>query len=322
MSNKTETIRNILNLILLGINLSILFAPDLFCQRGKVRFTMGYSNLSFQEIDPLDASAAVAVYVENLKKTVQKRLNKSVDFDYKIFSSFSEMKQAIKENKVDLCSLSASEYYELKKELPIYPYLAIIVTENIYDQYCLLSYNGSGINSIKNLGGKTLSIPSPNSHVLMEEWLNTVLSENNLVSPREIFKEIKICDKESNAVYSVFFKNADVAIARKSVFNTLCELNPQIRNSLKIIKSSPPIVLIITAANHNSDQELLKFVHEEAREMSNSIGGKNILRIFKGKSFVGITERELQSSKEIIDKNNEIIKKISVQSIKELSLYR
>jgi ABC-type phosphate/phosphonate transport system substrate-binding protein len=298
------------------LTILILLSGSYFsiCQNGQTRCVMGYSNLSFQDVNPVDATAAIAVYVENTRDMLQKKLNKDVDFSYKIFSSFEEMKKAIKENSVDLISLSTAEYYELKKDCKIYPYLTIKLTDDIYDQYCLIAHVNSEVKTIKDVLGKNLSIPVPKYHVLMEEWLNVALDNANLDEPKKTFKVIKTVNKESNAVYDVFFNHSDCAVVRKSVFNTICELNPQVKLMLKIIGSSKPIVLIISAANELSDQVLLKVYLEQALMSSNTANLGNILKIFKTRSFAKLTEENMKSAKEIVDKYNYLVSRRKIEN--------
>lgn len=285
--------------------LSIIILWGFSPQQSKqtIQFWLGYTKYSFREVNPPDASAAVKVYAETLKDKIAKRVQRPANFTATIYETENKVEEALKSGKLDLLSLTAEEYFPLKKKVNIYPFLATTSGEDPFEQYVLIIRNDMEITRIANLAGKRLSIPNPNYNPMLKEWLFNYLMKNKMPDINETFKEIKIVEKESNAVYDVFFKNSDCTIIRKKVFSTLCELNPQLKNSLSITASSEPMVLILTAANSASDQELFSIILEEIKEFHLTLGGKNILNIFKAKRFIRVNENHLKSVKNILDEN-------------------
>jgi len=139
------------------------------------------------------------------------------------------------------------------------------------------------------------------------------LLKNKMAEPVKTFSYIKTFDKESNAVYDIFFKNSDCAIIRKSAFETLCELNPQIKKNISVLATSVPLVLAFLAANASSDQEIMKVTIEEIQDFHLTAGGKNILHIFKANKWIKINDAELKNVEEIINENAAFRKKLNIK---------
>ena len=264
---------------------------------------LGYSAFAFQDVSPVDASAAVKVYAEAFKERMEKRFNKPAVFISTIYNSVDGIIEALQKNELDLISVLSTEYFQIKKHYDIYPFLAVTAKEDAFEQYCIIVRNEVNIKQITDFKSKSLSIPDPNYHPVIMEWLFNYLVKNNLPEPSITFNRIKTFDRESNAVYDVFFKNSDCAIIRKSVYTTLCELNPQLKKSLSVFVTSVPMVLAFLAANALSDQELMKITVEEIKDFHLTPSGKNILNIFKAKKWIRISDQELKSVKEIINEN-------------------
>jgi phosphonate transport system substrate-binding protein len=265
---------------------------------------MGYSISAFHEVSPTDASAAVTLYVAMFKEKIEKRLGKEIIFKSSIYNSIKEMKDALAKNEVDLLSITISEYYELRKSFKITPYLAASDKNDAFEQYCILRRNDSGISKIEDLKNKILSLPVYRNHPMLEEWLINFCAKNKLGTVKKMFSQIKSTEKESNAIYDVFFKKADCAVVRKSVFDVIRELNPQIKNSISAFIYSPPVVLVFSAANDNSNKELMTTILDETRNLELTSSGKNILSIFKAKRFVKIDEADLKTGLDILNENN------------------
>jgi ABC-type phosphate/phosphonate transport system substrate-binding protein len=273
-------------------------------EKTKFRLQMGYSISSFQDIEAIDVSAAVSVYVNMFRDRVQKRLKKDIAFDSKIYNSIKEMSNALNNKEVDLLSISVYEYYLLNKLADITPCLTVTNNEEAAEQYCILTRNDLSIKKFSDLIGKILSVPTFKNHPMLEEWLFNLLAKNKLSEINKTFRKVIFNDKESNAVYDVFFKKSDLAIVRKSVYDVLCGLNPQLKNLLAVFAVSKPMILSFTVSNNKSNPEIIKIVIDEARSLHITPGGKNILNIFKAKKTVKIDEADLKYSKEIMDENS------------------
>ncbi len=284
----------------------------------KFIFKMGYSIFSFQEVNPTDASAAISVYASIYKSRVEKVVQKEVVFQSYIYNSLREMKDAFEKNNVDLISLSVNEYYELNKSYKITPYLAVSSSDSPFEQYCILKRNDRNISKIDDMKGKTVSIPEYKIHPMLEDWLINMLAKNKLGPISKAFGQIKFTDKESNAIYNVFFKNSDLAVVRKSVFDAVCEFNPQIKNSVSVLASSPPMIIAFTAGNDNADQKIVSIIIQYTGDLQTTQSGKNILNIFKANKFIKIKKEDLKTALDILTENEYSKQQLTLKTKKQV----
>ena len=184
------------------ITLALLFIPNRMPgQSNNIYLRLGYSAFSFQEVNPSDANAAIQIYANAFKDRIEKRLNKPVIFESKIYNSVGAMVEAISQNKLDCLSISSSEYYEIKKSKNIYPMLGVTPDNDAFQQYLLITKKDKNFQNIKELFRKKLAMPDPMYHPMSEEWLYNYLKKNNLPEQEKMFTFTNLFDKETNAVY-------------------------------------------------------------------------------------------------------------------------
>ncbi len=262
---------------------------------------LGYSDLAFQDTKPQDANAAIYVWAETLKKTLYADLNLKLDLTASIYYSLDELKAALNKNELDILVLTSQQYFDLKEKYNLIPSLAGIIDDSPFLEYVLLTRKDSNFNNISDLRGKTLAQPKEKFNPLIDIWLESLLKRKNGETKKTFFKTARIEEKEPNAVYSVFFKKADCAIIQKSVFNTLCTLNPQFNSSLKIIATSPELLNIVTVYRKSSEKKVLDILHSLGANIQKTPEGQNIIKLFKIKRLVEITDKDLTSTKKLID---------------------
>ncbi|MFA7227710.1 MAG: PhnD/SsuA/transferrin family substrate-binding protein [Melioribacteraceae bacterium] len=270
---------------------------------------LGYSSIVFRDSKPQDANAAILVWTEELRRKLYLDFRQKIDLSPYIFYSFQEIKSALDEDKVDILALSTPEYFALKDRYNLLPAVAGIVDDAPYSQYVLLVRKASGFTNINDLYKKTLSQPSDMYHPLIKMWVGSILGKNFRANKDTFFEKINAEEKESNAVYSVFFNKTDCAIVQKDVFKTLCSLNPQISNSLKIIETSPELISLINVYRKKSESRVKEILSWLANNIHKSAEGQNIVKLFKVKRLVEITDKELVSTKKLIDEYNKNIYK-------------
>ena len=287
--------------LLLSSILLIWYSSNYSSENKKV-FRMGYSVSSFQEVNPTDAAAAISIYVASFRRNAEKIINKNITFDYSIFHSLEDIKRALNKNEVNLLSISISDYYDLKKTYRLIPFVASSNNNNAYEQYCIIVRKDLHVKNVVDLMQKKISLPQFQNHPLLEEWINSIIVENNLPPLQKMFSSLIYSEKESNTIYDVFFHRTDCGVSKKTVFDAACELNPQIKNQLEVVILSPLMILQISVLTENTESELKKMIHEVTENLQNTPEGRNILRIFKAKKFVDLKEADLESSLELIAK--------------------
>ncbi len=269
-------------------------------EKSPTKIIMGYSILVFFDTNPMDANAAIVIWADVLIKLFREKYNLDTELFASVFNSIEEIEDALLKKKVDMLVLTSSEYFLLKDKYKLEPALAGIIDENFYSQYIMLTHNDLKINSVSDLSKKSLTHSKEKLNPLLIRWLNKLLAENNQPQRELFFSKINIEEKDANAIYSLFFKRTDCAIVQKNVFETVCELNPQIKKSLKILASSPPIVLSLATYRKDSDTTSVKLFYDVAKNINSIKEGTNILKLFKTKRLVEINDKDLESTKKLL----------------------
>jgi len=210
---------------------------------------------------------------------------------------------------VDVLGLTAIEYFALKDKYNLLPGLTGLIDENIYSNYILVVRHDSGINNLQDLLQRDLILPPLGKNPFIEIWLTNLLASQKKTKKELFFKKIEVVEKESNALYSVFFNKSDCAISLKRTFDVVSSLNPQIKKSLKILAMSPDLVIGLAAFRRDTGSSRINAYLEVAKDAHTTPEGSNILKIFRSKKLVEITEKDLESTKQLIDSYNLIIKK-------------
>ncbi len=130
-------------------------------------------------------------------------------------------------------------------------------------------------------------------------FLNTLLLENGLSEIKQHFAVIMEKRIFSQVILAVFFGQADAGIVTDFSFDTIAELNPQIRNRLKIIAASPPVVHAVSILRKDIDDETKKTVMDLISRLDESAEGQQVLTLFKIDRMVPIYESDLSSMVEL-----------------------
>lgn len=271
-------------------------------------FNFAYSNLVFQDIDARDANAALLVYVRQIEKNFYQRRGFKVVLRAKIYNSIEEIKSGLLKNEFDLISVPSDQFFELNKFVDLEPCLKVVSSEEYFSQYALISSHLKGINSIPDVKNKSFAIPLGYKDWLVEKWIDVLLRRNKLNGIEKTFNAVNLYNNESKVVYDIFFSKIDCGVVRISTLNTLFELNPQLKKSIKVLASSPQFIPSILSYRKDRKSELLDLVIEEAKELHKTENGRSILKIFKAIRVDKSNISELQSVKLLLDEYNSLLK--------------
>jgi ABC-type phosphate/phosphonate transport system substrate-binding protein len=282
----------------------------LYCQGAKETndnkrpVFLGYSSIVFRDSKPQDANAAIIVWTEELRKNLYLDFKQPINLSPYIFYSLKEIENALDADKIDILALSTPEYFALKERYNLVPALVGLIDDSPYSQYVILVRKDSGFNEIGDLRKKILAQPKDMYHPLINYWISNLLEKKYKMERDLFFGQLKVEEKESNAVYSVFFKKTDCAIVQKNVFTTLCALNPQIANSIQILDSSPALISLLNVYTKKSENRVKNILHWLGNNIHKSAEGQNIVKLFKVQRLSEVTGKELESTKNLIDAYN------------------
>lgn len=305
------------NILLIGqtvFSLIILFGGSVFCQNqidSSTTLLLGSTNPMFQELNAKEANSIFSNYIQSVVKRFNKKYNQNSGAVSKIYTSLADLKNDLRKNRINMLNITTEEYLVVNPHADLTVCLAPVRDNTKYSKYLLVTHAGKNLNSIEDLKGKTIVMNSLNTKWLGDKWLNVLLMKKKYLQMDKYFGQLNYVQKEKNCLFDVFFKKADCTVIRESLYKAMCELNPQIKRSIKIIETSPELIVSVLAYNNRYPRsDLLKLAAKEMSEYHLFAEGKQILTLYQTERLVPITEHDLISTKKMLDEYNSLAAKM------------
>ncbi len=256
--------------------ISVCFSCSVTLGAGSVVSRFIYLQDGIAELQISEKQIAIELWNEWVAK----------DDDYQLSThsaaTMSDFLKLIKKQKIDYALLDGSNfiqyYHQLKPSLTGETWV-VQRSDKAYEEYVLLTRKGRDATAMNKLKGATLSFYP--DYGLLKMYLNYFIMNTFHTSPGDLFKVIREVKTESQAILDVFFGYSDVCLVAKHVLDTAIELNPAIRDKVKIIHRSGEkfIPVIYIALNNVSDIEQSRF-NKAMKKLNNSTRGQQLLRLF------------------------------------------
>lgn len=210
-------------------------------------------------------------------------------------TTMQDLLKIIKNKKVDYALLDGSNFIkyfpQLKPNLKGETWV-VQRTEKQFEEYVLLTSKESKATELKQLKGTTLSLHSELR--LLKMYLDYIVKKSTHTSAENHFKIIREAKTESQSILDVFFGYSEACLVAKHVLEDAIELNPAIRNKIKIIHHSGEIFIpvIYIAFNNASDITLTRFA-EAVDKLHNTVRGQQMLDLFGVHAIKKIEQKEL-----------------------------
>ena len=278
-----------------------------FAQENEYKGKMGYLTDGLNDIKYKNARIAFNLWVKELSS------NNSVTADLIFYDDLDNFKANYEKSNFDYFTINP--YYFLKyqdtfnglsKELWI-----VKKSDDKFQEYIILTKKNSGINSIKDVKGKSF-ISREDDYVGRMILDNEVLKYHNK-SSKSSLSSLTVTEKFSTAILKVYFGEIDICIVPAYALDIVSEMNPDIKRKVKVLYTSEKIfVPIITGFHNNANEILMDLFHESALNLEQSARGKNILNLFKMKQIMKIDKKDLNPLLEYYEKYQMIQDKYSL----------
>jgi phosphonate transport system substrate-binding protein len=202
---------------------------------------IGLSSSLFAEMKENDAKLFLKVWTE----TMAKKLTLQTDTQPIILNGTAAVERALFKGQVDCATMTTVEFLTMSPGMQNGPLLLPVMNGQSREEYVLLVHKEGPIKEIKDLLGRSLNIFDHPRACLAPAWLDTLLLKDGLGTIEQCFGKVTRSKKTSQAVLSVFFRQAEVGLASRSAFKIAAELNPQVGQKLIVLASSPELVYII-----------------------------------------------------------------------------
>ncbi|BBO83262.1 hypothetical protein DSCO28_38280 [Desulfosarcina ovata subsp. sediminis] len=258
--------------------LCLFLAGHALCSQGQDDGTIriGVSSSGFEGVNTNDVAAALKVWAE----TVGGEMGLT-QVDVRLFPNHvNELRAAVDEYRPDGLSVTVLEYMDIGLKVPeVY----IVANENGPGiSYAVIVGKDTGISSPEDLPGRKLVMGKDRRMDLARPWLRTLMTDPVGRPDRSSFQAPEVVENPSKAIFQVFFHQADAALVVLEAFDLACELNPQLRKSLRVVAESPAFITALFAFPHGVDraQKTEKLKHA-LLNLYATPGGRQVLTVFK-----------------------------------------
>jgi len=288
-------------LILLMLLGTVSFAEDESLKaREEQHLVLGFMNDVFSDVNVADALAATKVWATELKR----KKGFEGPAEAVVYTELNDALEALNTKRVDMLVLVSWQYLQLINQADIEPHFVTGRGENIAEETILLVHRNSGIESLEDLKGKKLLILNNIRAALGRMWLETCLMEKGISDLDSYFSKIAGTQKSSKTVLPVFFGQSDACLIHRSGFDTMSELNPQLKRDLKIIDSSPPILPSILCVRRDYHEPMKSALIDAMAHLHDEPRGLQILTLFKVNQVHRFNESYLEAARELLAKHS------------------
>lgn len=257
----------------------------------KKNIMLVFSLNAFHNIKIEDAQATAQILANHIKKA----FNSEYNFEVITLDGVSEIEKKAKSN-FDCIILTTEDYFALNKKLPLEAFATNYSDGSVGYKYYLIVNKNSNITDISQLKNETLYILAGKGQTAPTLWLGQLLKEKKLPEQKNFFKEIIIDYKATNVLLPVFFNKAKACIVTEASLNLLSELNPAIKNNIKILGSSSNILLGVCCLNSSKkDSRVYNVLKDIIPNLHDDVYGSQLLKLFNADKLVPYKEEYLQN---------------------------
>lgn len=235
------------------------------------------------EINENDAKAAMKVWVQ----MATLHTDFDIEPDYPKIVAGEEIPRLARSGQVDALALSVRDFEKAGTGLLPEP---IIVDESSLKgqwSYLILTHADSGIRDVDDLKGRSLIAWNSPRLMLRTEWLATLLAGRKLGAPETHFGRIAYSPRLSRGVVlPVFFRQADSCLVAAQGYEAMCEMNPQLKQKLRVLASSPSYVTNFMVFHKNCPPAAKASLTKALANLHNTMEGKQALTLYQSSKLI------------------------------------
>jgi ABC-type phosphate/phosphonate transport system substrate-binding protein len=277
-------------LAVLGIP-ALLAAQDAALQPdadAPIRVTL--SSRSFTGVNHNDALAAIKTWA----KIILKQRGVAVEVKTNISNSPDDLAEALGSGQTDGVSMPTDEFLKLKVR-PEFIYLTT-KKHSFTEQYLILVHRNSDIADVVDLRGRKLLMYNNPRMSLASAWVEALMG-----LPKAGSVAMTQIDSASRTVLPVFFHQADACVVTSSVFETACELNPQLQKELRVLVTSPEVVPALFFFRPGYSSRGTDELEVAMLTLQDSPAGQQVLMLFQGDGMVKQPVSCLEITRKLLD---------------------
>lgn len=232
---------------------------------------------------------------------------KTFDLKIKVLPTESLLENMIFDGK--LVGYFGNPLLLLKKEdqFNLNSIYAPVLNDEVMHQYVLLVKKESGITALEQLKGKKLGYSDADTIGLM--FLKKAVLNKKDALKDHFFSKGVVKNNPNLVISSLFFNQVDAVIVLKNDYLIAAELNPQLKQKLSVIETSPHYVVnVLAVRNKLTGPMTLQDLEGYVERIGNSFQSSRLLKQYKYGVLRKVSQDDLKSVKALIrelPRNNE-----------------
>jgi hypothetical protein len=271
-------------------------AADTDASASRELLHIGVSSASFGSVNRNDASAALKAWAA----TVARERSLQVEIQVDIVDVEETLGRGATPGRLHAISVTCEEFFRLG-EAPDHVYVPN-KGGRFAEQYVLVVRRDGGVDSLDALRGRKLVRHASHGTSPALPWLDLLLAEGGFGRPEEHFAEVAALESPSKAVLRVFFGQSDAGLVGAATFETACELNPQLRQKLKVLAVSPPLVPGVFFFLDEFTSPQRREFEEAIVNLHTSVAGQQVLTVFGSTTMERVPLSALDATRALFER--------------------
>ncbi len=266
-----------------------------------LRIRIAFSRDTLGEMNETDARAAIRIWSESIAK----QAGMDIDDNSAALLSPGDLLRAIRNRALDGFVLTAPEYVEVAGLLD----QKLMADEKLMrqgEQYLLLVHASSGIQNLADLAGHELHLYKNPRMCLAPMWLATLFGPQYSARPQPFFSRVTKESKLAQAVLPVYFRKADACVVTRQGFETMCELNPQLGRTLRVLATSPKLMPYFCAFRKDCPLAIKERMRYALSHLHETTAGQQVLMLFEVRRLYDVDASAFQESAGLIEAFNRL----------------
>lgn len=253
---------------------------------------IGYTGWAYPDVYNKDVNAAVSVLT---RRIIWGRIGKG---ESRYYGSLWEMERDFMDRKVQVLSMPAEAFMELRNRISVDPVLVSSTDRGPDTELLLLVRKDSGFHSVRDLKKRIIVMPQRNSQFrdIFYVWLETLLMREGGLSIDTFFSSVKQMQTVSKVVMPVFFRQADACVVSRQVFDLTSELNPQIGRELTAIARIEKLATGIVAFDRRLPEETRQKLIQAFLSLHDMPDGQQLLMLFHVRKLIPFQPEYLKAT--------------------------
>jgi ABC-type phosphate/phosphonate transport system substrate-binding protein len=265
---------------------------------------VGFSSKVFPDIDNRDAKVAMELWARELSRSAG-----IAEAQVTIFRDPAEWLGEVRRGRLHMVTMSAIEYLRYRDKVALYPAFVAANKTGWNMEQILIVHRKSGIQTVKELRGKSFAILPPAKYEAAHIWLEVLLKRTGYADRSAYFRQVKEFPKASQAIMGVFFRQVDGCVVSRGSFDTCKTLNPQLGQELFIIAESKSLMGDISCLPVSIGVKLKGAMENAALHLQENNVGRQILTLFQTDRVVAFKGSDLDGIVELLAERDRLTAK-------------